>query len=74
VLFILDDSDSMNWCLDKDGRHPNRTAHTNRCPNGTFQNRFEELKLTLNQLLPEIKDTYFGMMWMNDREGTGLPV
>jgi len=74
VFFILDDSDSMNWCLDKDEHKPNRSAHTNRCPNGTFQNRFEELKLTLNQLLPEIKDTYFGMMWMNDREGTGVPV
>jgi len=74
VFFILDDSDSMKWCLDKDLRSPDPKKKTGRCPDGSFKNRAEVLQEALNQLLSQMKDVRFGMMWMNNREGTGLPV
>jgi len=67
VFFILDDSLSMQWCWDKDWTYPNAKTKAYKCPNGTFENRFDVLKETLNQLLPEVKNVRFGMMWMDSR-------
>jgi len=74
VLFILDDSESMKWCLSEDWLQPNPITKENRCPDGTFKNRFSELTETLNKLLPKIKNVRFGMLWMNHRNGVGLPI
>jgi len=76
VFFILDDSLSMQWCLDKDWVYPDPATKSNICPNKSYKNRFEELKWALNKLLPNMKHVNFGMMWMNrkGRVGTGLPI
>jgi len=75
VLFILDDSLSMRWCWDKDWGYPNSIKRVNQCPNGSFKNRFDELQKVLNQLLPEIKNVRFGIMWMdNNYRKYGLPI
>jgi len=51
VFFILDDSLSMQWCWDKDWVYPNPKLNYTKCPNGTFKNRFDELKVVLNKWL-----------------------
>jgi len=55
VLFILDDSNSMNWCLDNQIRRP--------CSSGP--KRIDILKKTMNNLLNDIKDVNIGIMTLN---------
>jgi len=74
IFFILDDSNSMLWCADAEWIYPKEKTGVDRCPNKTFRTRADELKDALGELLPTVQDVRFGMMWMNDRKGTGLPV
>ncbi|KXU39138.1 hypothetical protein AXE65_10195 [Ventosimonas gracilis] len=73
VFFILDDSLSMQWCWNKDGVYPDSKSKRNRCPDGTFTSRWDELQKTLNNVLPKMQDVNFGMMWMDYRR-SGIPV
>jgi len=88
LFFILDDSLSMQWCLDWDWRYPQDANGNNRgkwniCRDGTYRNRWGELKEALNTLLSDkgvMKNVRFGMMWMNNRNGgynknnVGIPI
>jgi|GEM_PF-4948990 len=71
VFFVLDNSTSMNWCLNTDSVPHKKTG----CPRTkNFETRLSILKTTLDRLLVEMKDVNIGIMSMHKREEIALPI
>jgi len=73
VLFILDDSISMHWCLDERGFIHYPIDEIGTCPDDTFKSRLEEQKWAFNHFLSEMKNVRAGLMWMNRRKDRKVP-
>jgi len=71
VFFILDNSVSMKWCLDKDDWTPYPWA---LCPNGTTTTRRQVFQEVMDQLLVEMKDVNLGMMDMPHVGQVRIPI